>query len=349
MNVSDLPNEIKDEEVLEELLSKPYPETVEDLKHIDGDFLVLGAGGKIGPSLVMMLARILEKIDPSRKIYAVSRFTRRSIVDKLSRYKNVEIIELDLSSRRAVDLLPEAKNIIYMIGRKFGTEEDPGLTWITNTYIPALVAERFSRSRYIIYSTGNVYPLVHISTGGSTEDSEVGPVGEYAWSALARERVMSYFIRRNKDSSGVIVRLNYACELRYGVLVDIALKVYKGEPIDLSTNYVNVIWQGDANNYVLRSLKLASNPPTIINLTGPEIVSVKWVAEEFGKRFNKKPFYTGEAMDTALLNNASRIFSYFGYPRVPLMKMIDWISKWILAGKTVYNLPTHYEVRTGKF
>lgn len=345
----DLPEEIRDEEELDELLSRPYPETIEDLRKIDGDFMVLGAGGKIGPSLVMMLARVFEKIDPGREIIAVSRFSRRGVVDKLRRYRNVEIIELDLSTKDSIDKLPETKNIIFMIGRKFGTEEDPGLTWVTNAYIPALVAERFKRSRFVIYSTGNVYPLVHVSTGGSTEDSEIGPVGEYAWSALARERIMSYFIKKNKEASGVIIRLNYACELRYGVLVDIALKVYNEEPIDLSMSYVNTIWQGDANNYVLRSIRLASNPPTIINLTGPETISVKWVAEEFGKRFGKKPIFTGEINDAALLNNASKIFSLFGYPRIPLMKIIDWISKWILSQKPLYNLPTHFEVRVGKF
>jgi len=344
-----LPDEINSEEELEELLSRPYEETIEDLRYIDGDFLVLGAGGKIGPSLVSMLARAYSIIDPSRKIYAVSRFTRRGVIEKLTNFRNVEIMELDLSNRKAVDQLPEVKNIIYMIGKKFGTEEDPELTWVTNTYIPALVAERFTKSRFIIYSTGNVYPLVHVSTGGSTEESEVGPIGEYAWSALARERIMSYFIKRNREASGVIIRLNYACELRYGVLVDIALKVYRGEAVDLSMNYVNVIWQGDANNYVLRSLRLASNPPLILNLTGPEIISVKWVAEEFGRLFGRKPVFTGEIMDTALLNNASKIFDYFGYPKVPLRKMIYWISKWILSGKPLYDLPTHYEVRTGRF
>ncbi|MEZ0289790.1 MAG: NAD(P)-dependent oxidoreductase [Sulfolobales archaeon] len=342
------PEEIRDVEELEEILSRPYPETMRVLEKIDGDFIVLGAGGKIGPSLVEMLARAYEKIDPSRRIYAVSRFSRRDVVNKLKRYRNIEIIESDLSNRESVERLPEAKNIIYMVGRKFGTEEDPGLTWITNVYIPALVAERFRESRFIIYSTGNVYPLVEVSSGGATEETQPEPVGEYGWSALARERIMSYFIKKN-NSSGVIVRLNYACELRYGVLVDIALKVYRGEEIDLSMGYVNVVWQGDANNYVLRLLKHVSNPPLIINLTGPEIVSVKWVAEEFGKRFNRKPLFKGRAEETALLSNASKLFRLLGYPRVSLLQMIDWISMWISQNKPIYNLPTHYEVRTGRF
>jgi len=343
------PEKIKSEEELEEILSRPYRETIEDLKHIDGDFMVLGAGGKIGPSLVMMLARAFENIDPERKIYAVSRFSRRNVLNKLSSYKNVIVLEKDLSDKKSVEDLPEVRNIIYMVGRKFGTEEDPGLTWVTNVYIPALVIERFKRSRFIIYSTGNVYPLVHVSTGGSREEDQPEPVGEYGWSALARERIVSYFIRKNREASGVIIRLNYACELRYGVLVDIALKVFNEEPIDLSMTYFNVIWQGDANNYVLRSLKLASNPPTILNLTGPEIVSVKWVAEEFGKRFGKKPVFIGDPKPDALLNNASKIFRLFGYPKISLLQMIDWISEWILSGGSLYNLPTHFDVRDGRF
>ena len=345
----DLPERIDSEEELEELLSRPYEETIEDLKEIDGDFIVLGAGGKIGPSLVSMLARAYEKIDPGRRIYAVSRFSRKELAKKLSRYPNVRVIEADLSDKREVESLPDSRNVIFMIGRKFGTEESPEATWVTNAYVPALVAERFQGSRFIIYSTGNVYPLVPVYSGGATEETPVEPVGEYAWSALARERIMSFFIRRNKNSSAVIIRLNYACELRYGVLLDIALKVKRGEEIDLSMGYVNVIWQGDANNYVLRSLRIASNPPEILNVTGPETISVKWVAEEFGKRFGVKPVFRGRPEETALLSNASKLFRLFGYPRVSLRHMIDWVSDWVSRDMPIYNLPTHFEVRTGKF
>ncbi|MEM1610239.1 MAG: NAD(P)-dependent oxidoreductase [Sulfolobales archaeon] len=345
----DLPEEIYSEEELEELLSRPYEETVEDLRKIDGDFIVLGAGGKIGPSLVSMLARAFERIDPSRRIYAVSRFSKRDVIKKLSRYPNVRVIEADLIDRKEVDSLPDAKNVIYMIGRKFGTTEEPELTWITNAYIPALVAERFRDARFIIYSTGNVYPLVPIYTGGATEEAPVEPIGEYGWSALARERVMSFFIKRNKGASAVIIRLNYACEMRYGVLVDIALKVKNREAIDLSMGYFNVIWQGDANNYVLRSLRIASNPPAILNITGPETVSVKWVAEEFGRRFGVEPIFKGEPEKTALLSNASKLFKLFGYPRVSLRHMIEWIYRWISRNMPIYNLPTHFEVRNGRF
>jgi len=345
----EIPREIRSVEELDEILSRPYPETIEDLRGVDGDFIVLGAGGKIGPSLVEMLARAMAEVDPSRRIYAVSRFTRREAASRLRRYKNVEVIEADLSDREAVEKLPEARNVIYMVGRKFGTEEDPALTWITNAYIPALIAERFRRSRFIIYSTGNVYPLVEVSSGGATEETPPEPVGEYGWTALARERVMGYFIRKNPSASGVIVRLNYACELRYGVLVDIALKVFRGEEIDLSMGYVNVIWQGDANNYVLRLLKHATNPPMVVNMTGPETASVRWIAEEFGRRFGRKPVFKGSPEPTALLSNASKLFKLLGYPRVSLLQMIEWVSAWISSEKPIYNLPTHYEVRTGRF
>lgn len=347
--LEEIPERIGSEEELEEILSRPYRETIEDLRRVDGDFIVLGAGGKIGPSLVAMLARALREIDPGRRVYAVSRFTRRSVLERIRRFPNVEVIETDLSDRSSVESLPEAKNVIFMVGRKFGTEEDPGLTWVTNVYIPALVAERFRRSRLLVYSTGNVYPLVHVFTGGSVEEDTPAPVGEYGWSALARERVVTYFIKRNREASGVIIRLNYACELRYGVLVDIALRVYREEPIDLSMSFFNVIWQGDANNYVLRSLRLASNPPTILNVTGPEIVSVRWVAEEFGRRFGKRPVFVGQERTDALLNNASRLFRLFGYPRVPLSRMIDWVAQWVAEKRPLYNMPTHYEVRDGRF
>ena len=342
-----LPEKVSTVDELEDLLSTPYPETISDLSEVDGDIMILGAGGKIGPTLSMMAARAVKASGVRRRIIAVSRFSKGDLPSRL-REMGIDVISADLSKEDDVAKLPDAENIIFMVGRKFGTSSEPELTWITNTYIPALVARRFPRSRFIVFSTGNVYPLLPVYSGGATELTKTEPIGEYAWAALARERVFNYFFRINGNKA-VIIRLNYANELRYGVLLDIALKVAKGEPIDLSMGYVNVIWQGDVNNMVLRSLKYAQNPPLILNITGPETVSVRWVAEEFGRLLGRKPIFTGNEAETALLSNASRAFELFGYPRVTLRHMIKWIAYWISEGKPIYNLPTHYEVRTGEY
>ena len=334
---------------LEEVLTRPYPETIETLKKIKGDFMVLGAGGKVGPSLVITLIRGLKEAGVKANVYAVSRFTRAelgNVVKKLEEYGAI-VIKADLSDPDQVKSLPDVENVIFMVGKKFGTEEDPGTTWITNVFIPALIANKFRNSKFIIFSTGNVYPLVPISSGGATEDIEPSPVGEYAWSALARERIFQYYGIKY-GTKGVIIRLNYSCELRYGVLVDIGLKVLKGEPIDLRMGYVNVIWQGDVNNIAIRSLMLVQSPPLILNVTGP-IVSVRHIAEEFGKLFNKRPIFSYNEEETALLSNPSKMYKLLGPPKVSVEMMIRWIAYWLMMGKPIYNLPTHYEVRNGKF
>lgn len=341
------PEYIDNEEQLEEILSIPYPETILDIKELNGDIVILGAGGKIGPTLAITAARAVAHLGVEKKIYAVSRFTKPGIVEKLKRY-NVEVIKADLSDRNSVEKLPDVENVVFMVGRKFGTVEEPEETWITNTYIPALVAEKYKKSRFVVFSTGNVYPLVKIWSGGATEETKLNGIGEYAWSAIARERVFTYFAKKY-GFKAVFLRLNYACELRYGVLADIALRVHKGEPIDVTMGFVNVIWQGDVNNMTLRAFKYASNPPVAINVTGPETISVRWLAEEFGRIFNKKPIILGKEADDALISNASKCFKLFGYPRVPLRLMMQWVAYWISHEKPIYNLPTHFEVRTGEF
>jgi len=338
------PEEVRGEGELEEILSTPHPETVEEMTSVKGDIAILGAGGKIGPSLC---ATAVKASGGKRRVYAISRFTKGDTERKL-RALGAEVIRADLSREEDVRDLPYAENVIFMVGRKFGTAEDPELTWIVNSYIPSLVAKRFKGSRFAIFSTGNVYPLVPLNSGGATEETPPSPVGEYGWSALARERVFSHFLKR-EGGKGVILRLNYANELRYGVLVDVALKVLKEEPIDLSMGYVNVIWQGDVNNITLRALRLASNPPAILNLTGPEVVSVRWVASEFGRLLGREPRFQGREEEKALLSNAGRAFQLFGYPKVTLRTMVEWIAKWIASGKPTYGLPTHFEVRTGEF
>jgi nucleoside-diphosphate-sugar epimerase len=342
-----LPEVIDNVEDLENLLSTPYPETIEDLTSVKGDIIILGAGGKIGPSLALTAIRAIKCGDLNKKVIAVSRFTRRDIAEKL-RENGVEVIEADLSDEKAVDDLPDVENVVFMVGKKFGTIETPEETWITNAYIPTLVIKKFRKSKIVVFSSGNVYPFVKIWSGGATEKTPLNSVGEYAWSVVARERIFTYFSKKF-GTPVVILRLNYACELRYGVIVDVAMKIIRNEPVDVTMSCVNVIWQGDVNNIALRALKYASSPPRIINVTGPETISVRWLAETLGEFLGKKPIIVGSEADDALLSNAAECFNLFGYPRVPLKRLIQWVTHWIKSGKSIYNLPTHFEVRTGVF
>ncbi len=341
------PDVIEDENQLEEILTTPYRETVRDLAELKGDIIILGAGGKIGPYLAITAAKAIKCSNIDKKVYAVSRFTRKEIVDKLKKY-GVEIISADLSNRNDVEKLPNVENVIFMVGKKFGTVESPEETWITNTYIPALVSEKFNKSNFVVFSTGNVYPFVNVWSGGATEDTKVSGIGEYAWSAIARERIFTYFAKKY-NFKAIFIRLNYACELRYGVLVDIATKIVKGEPIDVTMGFVNVIWQGDVHNIVLRAFKYVSNPPRILNVTGPELISVRWLARELGKMIGKDPIIVGKEAEDALISNAAECFRLFGYPKVPLKLMMQWVAHWVKTGKPIYNLPTHFEIRSGEF
>ncbi len=342
-----LPEVISSVEELEDILSTPHPETIEDLASLKGDIIVLGAGGKIGPSLVLTAMRAIKCGGLDKRVIAVSRFSKYEIAEKLKQ-SGVEIIKADLSNEDDVKNLPEVENVVFMVGRKFGTGEMPEETWITNTYIPALVARKYKKSRVVVFSSGNVYPFVKVHSSGATEKTPVSGVGEYAWSVIARERIFTYFSRKY-NIPVVILRLNYACELRYGVIVDVALKILHEEPIDVTMGCVNVIWQGDVNNIALRALKYASNPPRIVNITGPETISVRWLAEVLGELIGKKPIIIGEEAEDALLSNAAECFNLFGYPRVPLKRLIQWVAYWVKTGKPIYNLPTHFEVRTGVF
>ncbi len=341
------PSKIETESVLEELISRPSPETVRAIQRIDGDIIILGAGGKIGPSLAILAKRAIEEAGVEKKVIAVSRFSASEIRQKLNK-AGVEAIRCDLLERDEVNKLPEVSNVIYMVGRKFGTKGDEPLTWATNTYIPALIAQKFRNSRIVVFSTGNVYPLVPVSSGGATESDPPSPIGEYAQSCLGRERIFEYFCRKF-GTKAIFLRLNYAIELRYGVLLDVASKVFRGEPIDLRMGYVNVIWQGDVNNVAIQSLTICQNPPKILNVTGPEIISIRWLATRFGEIFGKKPIFQNEEMETALLSNASEYHRIFGYPKVTLKQMIEWVAHWILIGGPTWNKPTHYDVRNGRF
>lgn len=335
------------ENELDDALSRPYAEDKAAIRALDGDLLILGVGGKMGPSLAIRAARAAREAGANLRIIGVSRFSTPASRHQLED-GGVETISADLLDPDQLAKLPEAKNIIYMAARKFGSTGEEALTWAMNAVLPGRVAERFPNSTIIAFSSGNIYPFVPVSTGGATEETPVGPVGEYAQSVLARERVFEYFSRRN-STPVVMLRLNYAVELRYGVLVDIGRQVFARQPIDVTMGYANVIWQGDANSVCLRSFDLCQSPPAILNLTGPEILSIREIAIEFGRLFGVEPDIQGSEADTALLNNSARCHAHFGQPRTTPAEMICWIAEWIQSGGALLNKPTHFEVRDGKF
>ncbi|MEM3957798.1 MAG: NAD(P)-dependent oxidoreductase [Thermoproteota archaeon] len=342
-----LPDLIESEAELDEILSRPMHETVETVSRLDGDILILGVSGKIGPTLARLVKRAVDKAGLRKRVIGASRFSTPGLKEELEK-AGVETVQCDLLEENQLDNLPDASNVIYMVGRKFGTEEDSPLTWAVNTLIPAMVSRRFRRSRIVVFSTGNVYPLVPVSSGGADESTPPGPLGEYAQSCLGRERIFEYFSNKYGLKT-LFLRLNYAVELRYGVLLDVAERVFEGSPIDLRMGYVNVIWQGDVNNIAVRSLELCSSPPEIINVTGPEIVSVRWLAERFGALLRREPVFTNREMETALLSNASKCFKLFGCPTVTVERMIKWVAHWVLIRGRTLNKPTHFEVTDGKF
>lgn len=337
----------RNEKELDEVLSNPTDQVIQSLSHLKGDLMILGVGGKMGPSLAKMAKNAFTAAGDGKNVLGASIFPSADMRDDL-RNHGIEIFEGDLLNRDFVYQLPDVENVIYMAGMKFGSVENLPLTWAVNAYLPTLVSEKYKKSRISAFSTGCVYPLVSVKSGGSKESDPVGPVGEYAQSCLGRERMLQYFSGRN-NTPMTIIRLNYSVEMRYGVLVDIALKVLKQEPLDVTMGYANVIWQGDANAMVLQSLGLCQSPPKILNITGPETISVKSVAEQFADLFEIKLQTVGEEEETALLNNAAQAFSLFGYPSVSLDEMIQWIADWLKNKQTLYDKPTHYETRDGQF
>ena len=338
---------IADELELDERLSRPPEYLLEKLSSFPGDTLVLGAGGKMGPSLVRMLVRACQRCGDSRRITAVSRFSTPGLEHSLNQL-GVRTLACDLLQDGAVDELPDAPNIIYMTGMKFGTNDRASMTWAMNTYLPTTVCRRYRASRILAFSTGNVYPLVSNTGSWSVENDQLGPVGEYAMSAVGRERMIQYF-SEEFSTPAVLIRLNYAVEMRYGVLVDIGQRVKLGQPIDLSVGYANVIWQGDANAMSLASLALADTPAAVLNVAGPELVCVKTVAQRFGSYFGVAPTFVGEAQPTALLNNASRAHEMYGEPLVKLDELIESTADWLTRGQPTLAKPTQFQVRSGQF
>ena len=335
------------EEKLNELLTTPSEKLVADIAKIKGDIMILGAGGKMGPTLAILAKNAIEKAGINKRVIAVSRFSD-PIALELLHSKGVETISCDLLDNDSLNALPEVENIIYMAGRKFGTDGQEYLTWAMNATLPAFVAYKFRKSNIVVFSSGNIYPIVPLSSGGCTEDDKVGPVGEYAMSCLARERAFEY--AANQYGTKVFIyRLNFAVDLRYGVLFDCAKKIMDGPPISLSTPCFNFIWQGSANEIAIRGLLHCGAPAVKMNVTGPETVSIKAASIKLGKLLGKEPVFEGVEQGNAYLNNASRAMELFGYPEVSAETLIRWQAEYILDGGRTIDKPTHFEERKGSY
>jgi nucleoside-diphosphate-sugar epimerase len=375
---------------LEALLSEPTLGVVQTMGRMEGDLIVLGVAGKMGPSLARMARRASDLAGRERRVIGVARFSAAEVRAKLEGH-GIETIGCDLLDEEAVRQLPDAPNVLYLAGMKFGATGQESLTWAMNSHLPAIVCRRFPRSRIVAFSTGNVYGLVPAAGGrqtitgvgmarphvrpekgasegdgpspprsldlhelapatgaGSLETDQPAPIGEYAMSCLGRERIFEHFSRAQRTAVALI-RLNYACDLRYGVLVDLAQKVLAGAPVDLAMSWFNTIWQGDANAMTLCCFDHAASPPLTLNLTGPELLNVRATCEQFGELLGREPVFASQESPTALLSNAQRAFSLFGHPRVSAAQLITWVADWLRRGAPTLNRPTHFESRNGKF
>jgi nucleoside-diphosphate-sugar epimerase len=342
-----LPAQIRDVAHLEDLLSEPSPAAIDAVRRVDGDVIVLGVAGKMGPTLARMARRAMDAAGVRHHVIGVSRFSSPDQQRALDAH-GIETIRCDLLDERALARLPDAPNVIYMAGRKFGSTGNEPLTWAMNTHVPALVCSRYRRSRIVAFSTGNVYGLTPRGRGGSREEDSPAPVGEYAMSCLGRERMIEYF----SGAFGIpvaILRLNYATEMRYGVLVDLASSVSQRQPVDVTMGYFNVIWQADANAMALAALEHAASPPLIVNVAGEEEASVRATCTALGRSLDIPVSFTGREAEGALLSNGSRGWALLGRPRVDLAQLLSWTADWIRRDGEQLGKPTHFESRAGRF
>jgi nucleoside-diphosphate-sugar epimerase len=332
---------------LEERLSEPSPGAIEALARLEGDLLILGVGGKMGPTLARMARRASDAAGVRRRVLGASRFSSPRL-ETMLRDHGVETIRCDLLDPDQLGRLPDAPNVVFMTGMKFGSTGQEALTWAMNVWLPGMVGRKFRSSRIVAFSTGNVYGLSPVALGGSVESDPPRPLGDYAMSCLGRERILEYFSRLH-GTPLVLLRLNYATELRYGVLADIARRVFAGEAIDLAMGHLNAIWQADANAVALQAFSLVASPPRVLNVAGPELLSVRRVAEEFGRLFGKPVTFRGTESPDALLSSAQQAHQLFGYPRVGVRQLVEWIADWVRRGGEDLGRPTHFEVRDGNF
>jgi nucleoside-diphosphate-sugar epimerase len=325
-------------------MTTPDAALIDDLRSVPGDIMVLGAGGKMGPTL----ARLAKRAAPDKRVIAVARFSEPAVRTTLEAH-GVECITADLLDAEQLAALPDVANIIFMAGFKFGSSGRPDLTWAMNGFVPALVAQRYRAARIVALSTICVYPFADVATGGSREDvPPTPPPGEYANSCVARERMFEYFSHQF-GTPGRLIRLSYAIDVRYGVLHDIARNVRDGEVIQLATGYANVIWQGDANAQILRALCHCTTPTTPLNVSGPQVVGIRALAAAFGERLGRTPIFAGSELPTAWIADCSAAVALFGEPATPLDTMIDWVADWLAHDGRSLNKATHFETRDGTF
>ncbi len=337
------PASFADEESLEEFMTRPSQELIDSLKALDGDIMVLGVSGKMGPTL----ARLAKRAAPGKNIIGVARFSDPTMPDKLRSW-GVQPITCDLMDKDQLAQLPKVENIIFMAGRKFGSAGAESLTWAMNVLCPAMVAETFPDARIVAFSTACVYPFVSVTSNGATEDLKPNPPGEYAQSCIGRERVFQYYSDK-LNTPGCLLRLSYAIDLRYGVLFDVADAVYRGNEIDVTMGHANVIWQGDANTQALRALQYCEVPSWPLNISGSQVTSIRWLAEQFASRMNKVAKITGREASSAWLVDTAKAQSLFGQPTVSMDQMIDWVADWVSHEQTNLGKPTHFEARDGAY
>jgi dTDP-4-dehydrorhamnose reductase len=347
MKVDAFPTHINSDAELDEVMSRPSPALISFVRSLKSPLVVLGAGGKMGPSLCALARRAADEAEHDLDVVAVSRFSRPDARRWLEE-RGVTVHAADLMDEAAVRSLPDAENVIYYVGLKFGTRDKPARTWAVNTLVPAYVAKRYEQARIVALSTGNVYPLVPVGKGGSKESDALTPLGEYANAAVARERIFEYFSEQN-GTLMALVRLNYAVDLRYGVLVDIAKKIVRGEPVDLTMGYFNCIWQRDANDMILRTFDLTAQPAGAINLTGSETLSVREIANRLSQLMEIAVSFTGKEAETALLSDAGMVHDELGLPQTPIDTVLQWTAEWVRMDGGTLGKPTGFEVRDGRY